>query len=167
MGMFDFTAVIPTPGSQPDACSFVELPTQNFFFSGIFSRNSDGTAFFTLNDTDRPATFDGQIDTSSETAARIFEACNCPTGTNVMETLTVSLLSRSQVDALPDPTTCPSNALSGGTPSGPGITGPGSTSAGFDAVLACGQLFDAVQLVETDCSCSACGITYAVQGVRK
>ncbi len=172
IGTFDFTAFVTPPSGAPlppEVCDFSEMPTQDFTFNGTFSRNTDGTTFFTLGDTDRPATFDGQYISSLQSAARRFDECGCPDGTHVDETLTVALLSRSQVDQLPDSNACPPNPLDGGIPAvGAGVTGPGSAGPGtsFDALLACGELADVV--VPSDaCTCSECRVTYPVQGIRK
>jgi hypothetical protein len=174
IGTFDFTAFVPPPDTPapPGTCTFSEMPTQDFTFTGTFSRNPDGGTFFTLGDKNRSATFDGQIIASSESAPRQFDECGCSGGTNVDETLTVALLSRSQTDALPDPSRCPGNPLDGGVPPvGGSITGPGSTGSSFDAVLACGILIDNV-VVSASCPpspgvCTDCGVSYSVQGVRR
>ena len=165
LGKFNFTATLPAFDSQANQCEFVELPTVNFTFTGIFSRDSDGTAFFTLNDTDRAATFDGQIITTQNTAPRTFSECQCGVDANVTETLTVALLSRSQDDALATANVCPADPLGAGIPPvGGAITGPATTPNGFDAPLACGEMTDAVA---ADCICAACNITYAIQGFRQ
>jgi hypothetical protein len=168
IGTFDFTAFVPPPESLPaGSCTFTEMPTVDFTFTGTFSRNADGETFFTLGNTNRSATFDGQFASSSQSAPRTFEKCACVNNTTVAETLTVALLSRSQVDTLPDPNQCPPSVLDGGVPPiDGGVTGPGSTDAGFDAVLACGLLLDTVEPGE-GCMCDQCSVSYAVHGDRR
>lgn len=170
MGTFELTAFVGARAAGE--CDFAEMPTEDFTFRGIFSRNPDGETFFTLNDHDRTATFDGQIARTRETAARRFEDCECPDDTAVEETLEVALLSRSQLDRYrelnPGSTGCPPDALTGGVPPiGGAVTGPGSTPQGFDAVLACGELSDTLLVGSNSCQCSACTSRYRVQGVRR
>jgi hypothetical protein len=175
IGTFEFTAFVPSSDARPPGtCDFSEMPSEDFVFTGTFSRNPDGKTFFTLGDKDRAATFDGQIISSSQSAPRLFDECNCPDDTEVDETLTVALLSRSQTDRLSDPTRCPADPLGAGVPPvGGDVTGPGSTGSGFDAVLACGTLTDNV-VVKDSCPtradgsrCEDCGASYAVQGARR
>jgi hypothetical protein len=163
MGTFAFTATAPP---LDGTCTFAEMPTADFAFTGTFSRNPDGETFFTLAETDRAATFDGQLATSSQSAPRVFQDCNCATGTQVNETITVALLSRSQTDAVGG--NCPPNPLDGGVPPpGGGITGPGSTGTSFDAILACGELNDEVEVTSSGCTCGPCFDRYQVEGVRQ
>ena len=155
IGTFDFTAHA-VDSVPPGTCTWVEMPVADFFFTGTFSRIPDGPTFFTLGDINHPATFDGQYITSSQTAPRVFADCLCAEGTQMDETLSVALLSRSQVDALQDPTQCPPNPLDGGVPPvGGGVTGPGGTGGSFDAVFACGELVDVVVPAES-CTCAEC-----------
>lgn len=164
MGTFSFTAEIVSNG-----CGFAEVPDSGFGFQAIFSRDRDaGTAFVTVNGISRSATFDGQYVTSEASAPRQFGACNCAS-TILDETLTVALLSASQVAALPSPAQCPDNPLDGGVPAPDGgILAPGSTGRVFDALRACGELTDVVvPTPDAGCTCSTCRFISRVQGIRQ
>ncbi|MFN0063873.1 MAG: hypothetical protein ACKVPX_15310 [Myxococcaceae bacterium] len=179
MGTFAFSAGVslgaplgeaactaPGPPEEP----FPELPKEPFSFSGTFSRDdpsNPAAAFFSLGGFDQNATFDGQVIRAITSAPRQFAQCECPEVT-VEETLVVALLSRSQRDALESPV-CPPNALTGGVPApdGAAITPPQTTSNGFDAVLACGELIDRVLPNPETCACAPCAVRYPVSGDRR
>lgn len=135
----------------------LELPE----FLAILSRNAGSEAFVTVDGRSRDASWDGQVLTSTVELERTFSNCECTTTqTKVVETLTLTLLSGSQFEALGGQ--CPTGAL----PTGPGIVPPSTTAAGFDAVYACGTLVDTI-VAGDDCTCSSCAITYPTIGSRE
>jgi hypothetical protein len=166
MGQYQFRA---EPVSI--SCGLPDLPTNGFDFSGTFSRFRDGGgAYLTLNGLSRDAGFDGQIVTSSHSAPRTFalpDGGGCaPCEMRVIETLRVALLSKSQSSAVGD--RCPENPLDGGVPDvDAGVTMPGSTETGFDAVRACGDLFEEITGTGTCDPLCACLLQYRLVGDRK
>ncbi|MBS1148488.1 MAG: hypothetical protein H6Q89_186 [Myxococcaceae bacterium] len=166
MGLYQFRA---DPVSI--ACGLPDIPGGGFEFSGTFSRFRDGGAvFLTLNGIARDAGFDGQIVTSRHSAARTFKlpdggAC-APCEMRVVESLSVALVSKSQSSAVGD--RCPANPLDGGLPAADaGVTLPGSTETGFDAVRACGELTEQIVGSGTCDPLCACLLQYRLVGERK
>ncbi len=166
MGIYQFRA-------EPVAtsCTLLNIATNGFDFSGTFSRFRDGGAvYLTLNGISRDAGFDGQVVRSAHSAPRTFtmpDGGMCrPCEMRVIETFAVALLSKSQNSAVGD--TCPGNPLDGGIPSNDaGIRPPGSTETGFDAVRACGDLYEEiVGTPQCDPIC-ACSLQYRLVGERK
>ena len=166
MGLYQFRA-------EPLArdCSLADIPSYGFDFPGTFSRFRDGGGvFLSLNGIARDAGFDGQIARSTHSAPRTFtlpDGGQCsPRDTQMVETLTVALLSSSQSQAVGD--RCPGNPLDGGIPGeDAGVQRPGSTPTGFDSVRACGELLE--QIVATgdaDPLCT-CQLRYRLTGDRK
>jgi hypothetical protein len=166
MGLYQFRA---EPVSF--ACGLPDVPNNGFDFSGTFSRFRDGgPVFMTLNGIPRDAGFDGQIINSSHSAARTFNLPDggpcAPCEMRVVETLRVSLLSKSQSAAVGD--RCPSNPLDGGVPDADGgVTLPGSTETGFDSVRACGELYEEIVGSGVCDPLCACLLKYRVVGERK
>ncbi|MBX7114118.1 MAG: hypothetical protein K1X64_07260 [Myxococcaceae bacterium] len=143
-------------------CELAELSRAPFDFEATLTHNK-GTdeAWVTLNGFSRPATFDGQVLTSVQSATRFFQQCEACSQLVVEETLVMSLLSKSQTDAAGGD--CPANPLDGGVavPTGEGgITAPGTTSVGgFDMLRACGEVIDVVKAgpdAGEDPHCTAC-----------
>jgi hypothetical protein len=179
MGVFAFTAhvtLLPDGSLDPawqdclaQSPPINEIPTADFTFEGTFSRDrGSGAAWLTLNGVPRPAAFDGQYVTSSSTADRQFKAYGDGGQVGpgqVTETLRVALLSRSQSQALGG--ACPPDALSGGLPQGHGVTPPGSTPTGFDALLACGVLVDGVAPEDGGGTGAGCTLRYPLTGIRR
>ena len=178
MGTFEFHA---EPLST--ACSLGALPSGGFDFEASVRHFKDGShTWLTLGGITGDAGFDGQYVTSVRQASRVFNgpdggacALRQPDGgastckSALHETLVFALLSEAQSEALGSG--CPADALDGGVPFDPdaGINRPGSTGTGFDAVRACGELFDEVSMsggCETACL-SPCSLSYRVSGVRK
>ena len=177
MGTFDFTAQVVRQadgGLDPawEDCSAKnpsinsnEAPEDDFTFQAIFSRDpSTNEAWITIGGISRKAVFDGQYVDSTFSADRQFQAFDG--GGQLTEHFTVALLSRSQSLALGS--VCPAEPLDGGLP-GPdaGVTLPGPTGNGFDALRACGVLENDVQPPSTCVGCSGCTLRYPVTGVRK
>lgn len=166
MGTYVFQA-------QPQvvACQ-LSINADPFTFSGTMSRYRDGGhAFLLLQGINRDAGFDGQVFVSAHTAASALEECK-PCTTQVQETITVALLSKSQSDALGGK--CPANPLDGGVPApnDAGINGPGSTDKGFDSVRACGEMSDVIIATAAQgetCpeKCTACSFRYQLTGERQ
>lgn len=148
-------------------------------FDATLSRSADASAaWLTLGSVSRAASWDGQVFTSTATAARVFAECGrCRT--RVLETLELALLSASQAAAAGG--VCPANPLDGGVPapSADGrVVGPTTAEGGVDAVLACGALRTELQLEDggalvaddgTACSrtCVWCTHLYQVAGARR
>ncbi|MCL2012032.1 MAG: hypothetical protein FWG75_04510 [Cystobacterineae bacterium] len=186
VGLFEFSA---TP--LKEECAFdVE---GSFQFKGRFRLESnlvDG--YFVYRDVNRAAQFDGQNMVSVYVAERIYKCGDCDK--NVVETLNVALLSKTQNESLHGQ--CPRNALSEDTlveggqnisPSelracgaalsegipvadGESIFPPGPVSGGFDAVRACGTLVVmTTPLPEEDClgDCDEEEVVYYIEGIRK
>ena len=166
MGLYQFRA---EPLSI--SCGLPDIPNNGFDFSGTFSRFRDGGAvFLTLNGLSRDAGFDGQIVTSSHSAPRTFELPDgghcAPCEMRVVETMSIALLSKSQSAAVGD--RCPDNPLDGGVPGeDAAVTRPGSTVTGFDAVRACGDLFEEIVGTGTCDPLCACLLQYRLVGERK
>jgi hypothetical protein len=159
IGTFIFTASLSS-----NDCQFSEVPDGGFTFSGTFSYNPGGAAYFTVGRTNRDAGFDGQYVVSEAVAPREFIACQCGNGTLVDETLRVALLSQSQKDASDGG--CPPNPLDGGVPlPDGGIQPPQRRGSKFDAVLACGELVDVVIPSAPTCQCPSCTMISTVVGV--
>jgi hypothetical protein len=188
LGLFLLTAcpVASPPGDQPmglyslgatlsdrDDCALPEISGADFGFEATLTRDSSSEqAWMTLAGYSREATFDGQYFTSVHSAPRVFAECSdCET--QLVETISVSMLSRSQSDAVGGQ--CPSDALDGGTPGidpDAGIAGPRQTAQGFDAVRLCGVLRSEVVATGLDggaCSakCNGCGVRYQLRGDRR
>ncbi|MHB8873813.1 MAG: hypothetical protein ACYC8T_09035 [Myxococcaceae bacterium] len=153
----------------PDG-GFVSIPTEGFEFGATFSRQKDNSqAWLTVGGVWGEAVFDGQVVTSTRSAYRSFPECRCGDGVQVVETMRVALVSRSQSGALDGG--CPANPLDGGMPApdeDAGIVTPQSTVQGFDAIRACGELEDRlVPDADAGCTCIPCTLTYKVEGDRK
>jgi hypothetical protein len=190
MGNFEFTADLEAPPS-PDAgapevprCEYTSFQDA-FTFNARFARfrdAGDGNAVITIGFIDRDAGFDGQVLTGTKfpdeaKPAHVFapvdQSCTC--SARVTETLTVAVLSTSQSTALGN--NCPDHPLDGGLPAplpDGGIRLPDTTPTGFDAVRACGELVDVVEVDEAtraaqpDCNCQErCAMRYVVRGVRR
>lgn len=159
--------------SSEGSCELAEITGADFAYEAVFTRDSASSlAWVTLNGYSREGTWDGQVLRSEARASRVFAACESCT-TKVVETMTVSLLSRSQNDALSG--VCPPDALDGGVP-GPndaGVLAPGQRATGFDAVRVCGVL-ETVVVAEGDedggaCDpkCGGCTVRYQLRGERR
>jgi hypothetical protein len=164
MGTFRFQA----QAWSSDCVGISDLPDGGFPFGGTFSRTQgQSQAWFTLGERSQEATFDGQLFSSTRTAARSFLDCECDEQVQLVETLSVALVSRSQNRVLEGG--CPERPLDGGMPGADpdaGVFLPSSTEKGFDAVRACGELVD--QLVPgPGCRCVGCTLRYTVQGDRE
>lgn len=168
MGTFAFEAPLLTFN-----CQFPEVPDAGLAFDAVLSRNrGTNNAFRTINGYSRPATFDGQIFETENAEPRQFTDC-AACDTRLIETMRFALLSRSQSSAVAE--ACPGNPLDGGVPAenaDAGITAPGSTSSGFDAVRACGVLLERVEGTQfdggaCDAKCTSCTWSYRLQGVRR
>lgn len=187
MGNFEFTAELSGQeliadggdGSMP-RCSYTNFQ-DSFTFNARFARYRDGgSAVITIGFIDRDAGFDGQVmsgtkspdqDRPAHVFSPIDQACTCPA--RVTEVLTVAVLSTSQNAAVGN--ACPANPLDGGVPLPTGDGGirlPDTTPTGFDAVRACGELTDFVEVsdeasAQPDCACQDCVMRYTVKGVRR
>lgn len=192
IGTFEFVTTVPIDvdggviwplgaGPVPDifarsTCSLAELPLSNFQFEATFSEDGGADqAWMTINGFVRPATFDGQIFESVYEAPRQYSDCTCDAGTptpTLRETLTVALLSASQAQWVQQQPVlldgCPWNPLDGGLPppAGSGTTQPRFTTAGFDAVRACGVLVDIID-AGAGCSCTGCRMHFPISGPRR
>lgn len=157
--------------------NLTELSNAPFDFQATLSHNrGTSEAFVTLNGFSRSASFDGQVLTSVQSATRFFEECKeCP-HLLVEETLTVSLLSKSQSDVAGGD--CPAAPLDGGVAQpdgGNGVTGPGTTEqGGFDMLRACGELVDVVRAGpdagddnEKCAACVGCLMKSTLKGTRQ
>jgi len=177
MGTFEFHAT-PNGGS----CQFSELPGDGGFnFTALFSRFRDaGLYFVTIGGVPHEATFDGQVVMASYRAQRVFRQCGgcsgfdagIPAAVTMTETLRVTLVSRSQSDA-----------VGGGCVVNPpvdpdaGIILPDSTPEGtFDAVRACGTLTEGVKIMppvttvvpgSCELQCDGCTLEYSIFGERR
>ncbi|MBL8954499.1 MAG: hypothetical protein JNK82_27215 [Myxococcaceae bacterium] len=177
LGSFEFRA---EPGSS--SCPFSEIPDAGFTFTAAFSRFRDaGLYFVSIGGVPHEATFDGQRLSSTYTAQRNFAACSgcpgfdagMPAIVTMTETLVVTIVSRSQSDA-----------LGGGCSESPpldadaGIFAPATTPEGtFDAVRACGSLGEQVgimppvfgQSAKDTCrlECNGCTLSYSLTGERR
>jgi len=161
IGTFNFTGTPPLGN-----CQFSQVPDGGFTFTGTFSYNPGGAAYFTVGTVNRDAVFDGQYAVSRASASREFDECQCGTKTTVDETLHVALLSPSQKEAAGGG--CPPNPIDGGVPEPDGgIQPPQLKGSQFDAVLACGELKDTVIPTDPSCQCSTCTIVSSVVGVAQ
>jgi hypothetical protein len=175
MGSFEFRAM-RTGGD----CPFGEIPADaGFNFSASFSRFRDaGIYFVTIGGVPHEASFDGQRVTATYTAQRTFSQCSgcaghdagVPAVVTMTETMIVTLVSRSQSDAVMGCTENP--------PVDPdaGIVLPGSTPEGtFDAVRACGTLGEHVTIMppvtttNANCiaQCDSCTYAFSISGDRR
>jgi hypothetical protein len=157
------------------ACSLGEVSALPFDFEATLTRQSDGSAaWVTLAGYARDAGWDGQVMRSTAAVDRVFAACPC--GLRVSETITLALLSQSQASAVG--LTCPPDALHGGIPAPDagagadgGIKAPASDGLEFDAILACGELTTALELVPDGGVCPAgclpCTTRFALTGARR
>jgi hypothetical protein len=166
--LLDLEGCSLSDGGADDA-GFLLSPA-SFDFEATFSQQRDsGAAFMTITGSSRSATFDGQVLSSTASATRTFSVCAGCT-TVVVETVTVSLLSRSQGEV--SASVCPDHPLDGGTPApdDAGVTRPGLIDTGFDAVLACGELHTHLEVADGgSCPdvCRACTTSFSLQGGRK
>jgi hypothetical protein len=162
-------------------------PGVAYGFTATLSRTpADGGVWLTfpgqgpLQPQSWPAQFDGQYFDVTMAAGRQL-TCDGGVGqvaavcdSNVLqitETLQLALFSTSQAGVVGNH--CPPNPLDGGVPlasdagADGGVLPPGDRPTGFDAVLACGQMSDAVQPnTDAGCQCPACLLFEAVSGVR-
>lgn len=159
-------------------CPLIDVVPAAFRFSATVTRESStGQAWLTLGGGyPRDAGWDGQVLDSSAAVRRLFPSCGGCRPTIATERIRFSLLSRSQSEAVGR--ACPANPLDGGVPAPPGpdggITGPGQTVEGFDALYACGELEFSVALQdagapEPDCApgCDDCVVNYTLVGERR
>lgn len=176
MGLYSLSA---TFSDRDESCILPELQPPNdggtfdFGFDATLTRDSSSTqAWMTLAGYSREGTFDGQYFTTVHDAPRVFSACSlCET--RVTESITFSMFSRSQGDAVGGQ--CPDDALDGGTPlpnPDAGITGPRQTTQGFDAVRLCGRLTTVLTSIGLDggackSECSGCALRYQLRGDRR
>ena len=153
------------------ACSLPGMVAA-YDFDGTFSRFLDGgRVFFTVDGVSYDGAFDGQIGSYGSTDARSFQLADggscSPCEMKVVQTGKVALLSKSQSKAVGD--LCPPSPFDGGVPrdEDAGITLPSTTDAGFDAVLACGEMVVNI-LGEGFCdpSCYSCRLQYRLTGER-
>lgn len=162
---------------EPDAgaptCELVEITADDFTFDAVLTRDSTSErAWVTLNGYSSEGTFDGQVLTRQTEASRVFAACS-KCSTRVVETMTVAVLSRSQIEAAGGQ--CPAHALDGGVaaPDDAGITGPRQTPQGYDAVRLCGELTTLVVADglgdggACDPMCGGCTVGYQLRGERR
>jgi hypothetical protein len=174
LGNFELTA---EPISS--SCTYAEAGGGALAFTIRVARALDGgEVTVTLNGIERPATFDGQVLRTSYVAPRTFADCSCSaeqrdagcacSGVTLEEQLEVALVSLEQDEVLGR--ACPAAPLDGGVPTvgpdGGALALPVTTPRGFDAVRACGELWDGIQPGE-GCFCAACSMRYAVRGVRR
>lgn len=160
-------------------CAYDEASGSPLAFTIRVARALDGgEVSVTLNGIERPATFDGQVLRTSYRVPRSFADCSCSaeqrdagcacSGVTLEEQLEVALVSLEQDDVLGR--TCPASPLDGGVPTvgvdGGALALPVTTPRGFDAVRACGELWDDIQPGQ-GCFCAACSMRYAVRGVRR
>lgn len=165
-----------TPSSS-SACELPDVSAAPFTFDIVVTRDpTSGQAWLTLGaGYHRDAGWDGQVLDSSASVRRLFTSCAACPGTLATEHLRLALLSRSQSDVVGG--RCPDGVLDGGAPQPTedgGVTLPGQTPSGFDALYACGALEFAVSLTEpptADAGCpSACGtcvVRYDLEGERR
>ena len=174
LGNFELTA---EPVSS--SCAYDEASAAPLAFTVRVSRALDGgEVTVSLHGIERPATFDGQVLRTTYRAPRTFSDCSCTaeqrdagcacSGVTLEERLEVALVSLEQDEVLGR--ACPDLPLDGGVPTvgadGGALSLPATTPRGFDAVRACGELWDDIQPGE-GCFCAACSMRYAVRGVRR
>ncbi len=169
MGQYAMTA----SGAVREACSLDEVNGADFTFNATLTRDSSSdVAWVTLNGYSREGTFDGQVVSSQAEANRVFVRC-AKCSTRVVETISVSVLSRSQNEAVMG--VCPENALDGGVTTNvdAGIVPPGLTTQGYDAVRLCGELMTTVVALgiadggACEPECSGCSVRYQLRGERR
>ncbi len=169
MGQYAMTA----SGAVREACALDEVNGADFTFNTTLTRDSASqTAWVTLNGYSREGTFDGQVVSSQAEATRVFVKC-AKCSTRVVETISVSVLSRSQNEAANR--VCPENPLDGGviTKLDAGIVPPGLTTQGYDAVRLCGELTTTVVALgiadggACEPECSGCAVRYQLRGERR
>jgi len=163
---FNLTAS-PADGGL-DACrdaGYTEIPGTNFTFSAIFSGDEDGTVkYMTIQDFVRDATFDGTTLASPFTAPRAFTLCGDAGVDEELYVLPVSLTQSQRLGT----DVCPPDALQpGAIPLDPdsGVYPPGWIDGHFEAVRACGRLFDTIHPAG-DRDCPVCTMTFDVAGPR-
>jgi hypothetical protein len=156
-------------------CALDDVVPAAFSFEVALSQDTDsGETFLTLSKGySRSATWDGQVVRSAESARRYFRQCSgCVT--RLREAIDFALLSASQAAAVGNQ--CPANPLDGGVPApnDAGISLPGARDAGFDALLACGELRAHVLVDEgladggmCPAICSSCQTHYVLRGERR
>jgi hypothetical protein len=111
----------------------------------------------------RDAGYDGQFLTSVAEAPRDFDPCSCGEGINVVESLTLAVLSSSQSIAAGGQ--CPPNVLDGGLPLG---SPPAFISGIYDAQLLCGELTDVLTpAADARCLCLSADASYELSGARQ
>jgi hypothetical protein len=167
---------------RPDGglwCPLVDVAPVPFRFNATVTRDSStGQAWLTLGaGYPRDAGWDGQVLESVAAVRRLFPSCSGCRPTIATERIRFALMSRSQSEAVGR--ACPAHPLDGGVPLPPGpdggIVGPGQTSAGFDALYACGELEFSVALQdaggepEPGCAagCDDCVVKYTLVGERR
>jgi hypothetical protein len=122
-------------------------------------------AWVTQGAVSRDAGFDGQYLTSTAEAPRAFPACACGEGINVIETLTLAVLSPAQASGLDGK--CPPNVLDGGLPPGPPLDLSIEVSA-IESPLVCGALVDELSPQPgVGCLCGPGFAVFEVTGVRQ
>lgn len=167
MGQYSFRA-----DPLEKSCALLSIPDGGFDFAATYSRNKDGTGYWVqVNNFVRSASFDGGLVFSTHAASRGFQlpdGGDCACQTSVEETIITAFLSPSQNEKVGD--RCPDNPLDGGVPMGPdsGVSEPGTTDNGYNAVRACGELREQV-VVDGGCDplCGACRIRYSLRGERR
>lgn len=173
MGQYGITAT----SVEREACALQEIARDgggyDFAFEAVLTRESTSDkAWMTLSGYSREGTWDGQVLTTEAAASRVFVDCS-ECATKLVETISVAVLSRSQNEALQGQ--CPPNPLDGGVPTAAdgGISLPGPSSTGYDAVRLCGELVTRVVAEGTqdggacDPRCSGCSARYQLRGERR
>lgn len=157
LGTLSFNATLT--GSN---CNAIDVPDAGTRFQATLSRESSGDrAWVTVGTFSRDAGFTGQHLSSFYSANVRFETCgDACAGPELRESLEVTLLSQSQLDALGG--ACPAPLADGGVPLDGG-TPPELAPGRFQAVRACGQLVDVV-VPGDGCTCSACTAVYQLDG---
>jgi hypothetical protein len=159
-------ALVPVAG---DGGAVPVFPLSLSFSATLSSEPEAGEAWLTQRELAREADFDGQVLHALAAAPRQLEGCGCERVT-LHESITVALLSESQVEALrrrDGDGTCPEGPLDGGIPApdDAGIRGPGPTRTGYDALRACGELVNWLE-PGADCSCGSCRVVYRLEGTK-
>lgn len=154
------------------------LPSPLTFDMTLTRDTTSNAAWMTLSNLSREGTFDGQYFSNVAEATRVFTECSrCQM--RMIERLDVAVLSRSQANKLAETFggECPRNVLDLGVvpaPNDAGISAPGQTSLGFDAVRLCG--FISTEVVADandedggacDAKCSGCFLTFQARGERR
>jgi hypothetical protein len=167
MGTYSFHAV-----QTSSMCGLRDISSDPFDFTATLSHFRDGgEAFITINNHSHDGgVFDGQTFHATYDAPRSFVDCTSCKETRMFETITLTLLSKSQSDAV-------GGNCSIHPPFDPdaGIVRPGPSNASYDAVRACGTLEEVVHAspVPADDSdagcklvCEGCRLSYDVVGDR-